>query len=354
MGPAYRVLLHRDTYARSQGYLDSLRRGTTAGGHLRAVLDHTSLASLAVDSFLELLVATKRAQIFAESAVYGNGSDWSATELSILGDIVVAVPTVAYDNGLHERPAVHLEPLPVTLLFVPGALLRNGMGQIPADLTEVTRDGQVDPDGYFRLYERRLLPALAHANATAAARGRRALVTIPGLGCGQFAGKFRGQLGAELDRALRTILQRHGTKLDRIAAVYYDPYNECQNDRGVIHHTHYMVRPLLHGNQNKPQLCACTAYAEDSDDFTDCDLFSVVAWDHVSWPGNDFYGGARMTDDGVKAAATGSMSAMTGVEGRYDQGITAFLPPEPFRTWGEVVARRQLRIVVAGNLTIYP
>jgi len=40
-------------------------------------------------------------------------------------------------------------------------------------------------------------------------------------------------------------------------------------------------------------------------------------WDHVSWPGNDFYGGSRSTDDGVKAAATDSMAALTGVEGRY-------------------------------------
>ena len=37
------------------------------------------------------------------------------------------------------------------------------------------------------------------------------------------------------------------------------------------------------------------------------DLFSVVAWDHVSWPGNDFYAGQRKTDDGVKAAATTAM-----------------------------------------------
>ena len=35
-----------------------------------------------------------------------------------------------------------------------------------------------------------------------------------------------------------------------------------------------------------------------------------MAWDYVSWPGNDFYGDLRNTDDGVKAAATNSMEVM--------------------------------------------
>jgi hypothetical protein len=41
-----------------------------------------------------------------------------------------------------------------------------------------------------------------------------------------------------------------------------------------------------------------------------CDLFSFVAW-----PGNDFYGGARSTDDGVKTAASKAMAVMTGSRG---------------------------------------
>ena len=73
-------------------------------------------------------------------------------------------------------------------------------------------------------------------------------------------------------------------------------------------------------------------------------MFSIVAWDHVSWPGNDFYGGARCTDDGVKAAATNAMAVLTGVTGQYDQAQSAYLPPTPYRTWGEVVAANGLRL----------
>ena len=84
--------------------------------------------------------------------------------------------------------------------------------------------------------------------------------------------------------------------------------------------------------------------AEEGDDFSGCLLTSIVAWDHVSWPGNDFFGGSRCTDDGVKAAATDSMAVLTGIEGRYDPGRGAYVPPPPFRTWEEVVIRKGLRL----------
>ena len=38
------------------------------------------------------------------------------------------------------------------------------------------------------LYERRLLPVFQHVNSIAATQGKSALLTIPGLGCGCFAG----------------------------------------------------------------------------------------------------------------------------------------------------------------------
>jgi hypothetical protein len=42
------------------------------------------------------------------------------------------VPVRIFDHGRHHRPAVHPEPLSATLLFIPGALLRNGRGCVPA------------------------------------------------------------------------------------------------------------------------------------------------------------------------------------------------------------------------------
>jgi hypothetical protein len=327
-------------------YLASLRAGSaSAGKRLRDNLAGTELATLTDARFLDALLNTKPPQIFAESEVAGDGSDWNLTELGILGDISIAVPVTIFDNGHHTAPVPHAEPFTGTLVFTPGALLRNGKGRTPADWAEVTlADGQLNLEGYFALYERRLLPVFQHANASAATEGKQAMLTIPGLGCGQFAGPFSGQLGAELQSVLERFLTRHGASFPRIKAVYFDPFNECSNNRQEIHGISLLVRPLLLDNAGKSQLCPPSAYAEDGDDFSDCILFSIVAWDHVSWPGNDYFGGCRCTDDGVKAAATDSMAVLTGIKGHYDPQRGAYLPPVSYRTWDEVVRQNGLRL----------
>jgi hypothetical protein len=48
------------------------------------------------------LINTKRPQFFADKNVVGCGEDdWNPTELSILGDIGIAVSATVYDNGRH-------------------------------------------------------------------------------------------------------------------------------------------------------------------------------------------------------------------------------------------------------------
>jgi hypothetical protein len=136
--------------------------------------------------------------------------------------------------------------------------------------------------------------------------------------------------------------------------VLYDPYSECDNDRIEIDGISLFVRPLLKGNANKPQLCLPQTYAEDGDDFSNLELFSFVAWDHVSWPGNDFYIGARSTDDGVKAAATNTMAVMTGIEGAYNSSVNKYQPPGAYATWEEVISKNQIQLEVANNLLVLP
>ena len=340
------LIIPDETHRRLVEYLASLQAGrASAGKRLGDNLACIELATLAEAGFLDALLNTKPPLIFAESAVAGDGSDWNLTELGILGDISIAVPVTIFDNGHHTAPVPHAVPFKGTLVFTPGALLRNGRGQTPADWAEVTFvDGQLNRDGYYGLYERRLLPVFQHVNGSAATDGKHALLTIPGLGCGQFAGPFAGQLGIELQAVLERFLTRHGASFPHIKAVYFDPYSQCSNSRQEIHGISLMVRPLLQGNAGKSQLCQPSAYAEDGDDFSDCILFSIVAWDHVSWPGNDYFGGSRCTDDGVKAAATDSMAVLTGVEGHYDPHRGAYLPPAPYHTWDEVVRQNGLRL----------
>ncbi|WP_328984683.1 hypothetical protein [Thiorhodovibrio winogradskyi] len=343
----YHWLLHPETARALTDYRRLLadQGADRAGANLCAELGDLASGRLNDAAFLQRLINTKRPQYFAESAVYGDGRDWNLTELSLLGDLGMAVPVRVFDDGRHQEPGIHESPFEATLLFIPGALLRNGRGCVPADWDAVTCDGQIDSSGYRALYERRLLPLLNHANADAEARDQSALITIPGIGCGQFAGPFAGQLGLQLRDAMIALLERHAERLSRIRLIYYDPYIECANESIDFGSLSLRVRPFLQGNLDKPQLCLPWHYGEAEDDLSGCRLYSIVAWDHVSWPGNDFWAGARVTDDGVKAAATDLMRVITGVAGRYDCHACCYRPPRPYETWEALAQDKGTRLV---------
>jgi hypothetical protein len=352
---SYAVIVHPQSHADYGAHLGDLLAGTVGpGARLSAALAERAIPLKSAEDLLDALVSTKVPRIFAEAEVRGDGSDWTPAELSLLGDVGVATEVQIFDDGRHERPSVHREPLQGWLLFTAGTLLRNDRGGVPADADAVLQNGKVDPERYDALVERRLLPLLHFADERASERGRRALVTVPGIGCGQFAGRFRGTMGAHLERALRRLLERHGTTLPHVRAVYFDPFAECANRRYEVGGVSLLVRPLQRGNEARPQLCPPAAYAEPGDDFGDCVLCSVVAWDHVSWPGNDFWAGARTTDDGVKAAATDAMRVLTGVDGAYDATRNEYLPPAPYATWEALVRHHRLRMSARGRLRVLP
>ncbi len=349
----YKVLIYSETIKKTKDYLQRVQlKSVSAGALFKGQLEKENLTDLTIERFLELLLQTKSPQIFAESAVYGDGSDWNQTELSILGDIVIAMPVVVYDNALHIVPTVYDSPLSATLIYTPGALLRNDSGNTPADWKEVTQNDQIDPQGYYTLYERRLLPVFQYIDETVSEHGTKALVTIPGIGCGQFAGRFRGQMGCYLEAMLLEFLKRHSKEFSSIEVIYYDPYSECENSRYEIEHISLLVRPLKKGNQQRPQLSRPSVYQDEGDDFKELELFSIVAWDHVSWPGNDFYLGARVTDDGVKAAATDSMAVMTNVKGKYNPITNAYEPPKQYRTWNDVITQNKIELKIGDDLYI--
>ena len=348
----YQVLIHQETYQRSIDYLNKLKDGAVIGNYLHEKLKNKDMLQISIIEFIELLVQTKHPCIFAESAIYGNGIDWNQSELSILGDINIVVPVTVYDDGKHIQPEVHRVPFTATLIFTPGALLRNGQNLVPVDWEEIINNGELDFTGYYQLYERRLLPGFIYIDRIAKAKNKKAFITIPGIGCGQFAGKFKGQLGEILKNTFIKFIQIQGQKFSHIQAVYYDPYSECENHRMKINGIDFLVRPLNSGNTKKSQLCQPQSYSEVANEFDNCELFSFVAWDHVSWPGNDFYKNIRMTDDGVKAAATNSMEIMTGIEGKYDPTINHYCPPPEYADWSEVVSKNKIQLEVKDNLII--
>ena len=133
----YQCIMSGETFQKVETYLSKLKEGTEPGNFLKLKLSEYDLDELETEEFLEILVNTKKPQIFAESMVCGNGLDWNLEELSILGDLGIAVPVTIFDNGQHHFPDVHNNPFQGNLLFIPGALL-DCCGGTPADWDEVT------------------------------------------------------------------------------------------------------------------------------------------------------------------------------------------------------------------------
>lgn len=261
----YHIVLSEESFCRIEIYKNDILAGNvTAGYRLRTQIaaQPAGLSTVDTDAFLEMLLATKQPRIFAESEIKGDGSDWNARELALLGDINVTMDADIFDNGVWDPRdplfQLHQPPLKGQLLFTPGALLNTGRdfaGKSPDLLEVINEKGELDRKKYDALIKRRMLPLFAHVNAAAREDGRPALVTLPGIGCGAFAGVYRGFMGEYLKGALKNLLKENAAGLNHIGCIYYDPFKECGNEQEIIHGIDFRVRPA-DLNPGKPQLAA--------------------------------------------------------------------------------------------------
>lgn len=81
-----------------------------------------------------------------------------------------------------------------------------------------------------------------------------------------FSGKFHGQISEHLN----------------FACVYYSLFDECKRESFVNSSINlkYRVRPVH--QWGLPQLCQ--PKDKEEDDFSNCKLFKIVAWYHLSYP----------------------------------------------------------------------
>lgn len=348
--PEYNLILNETSLKELIDYKNALIEGhEQPGAYLKEKLGNQDLSAMSNEKFLEALLSTKQPRIFVELSVQGKGLDWNHKELKLLGDVNVAVNVEVHDNGVWSTTdpnlKTHDKPFKGNLLFTPGVLLNGiaGLEGKPIDYDEVTTNGKIDQKKYDSLIEKRLLPLLAHVNETASNEGKPAVITMPGIGCGNFAGEFYGKMATHLDLAMQNMLKKHEKKFPNIACIYYDPYNEVENTEKNIGGIKYQVRPSEQtpdGQDKKPQLLPPEQYEEKKGEFKNCTLYKIVAWDHVSLPGNDFYeSNTRNTDDGVVAAATNVLQKITGIEDKYNKDDMMYLPPAGYRDW-EQVARK--------------
>ena len=73
------------------------------------------------------------------------------------------------------------------LLFTPGALLEPHS----PDYKEVVEENAINTIKYNALIARRLLPIFLHASQKAQENNNKAVIALPGVGCGVFSGNFK-------------------------------------------------------------------------------------------------------------------------------------------------------------------
>lgn len=337
------------------------------------------LAALTPAEFLDCLLATKKPLVFAESQVRCDGSDWNKIEASILGDVGVAIPGVTiFDDGYWRGRGVP----PGTIygsqskkkgsLFVMAApqLRQSEDGQSlvephnNADFCDVTtEDGLLDFDKYYTFLENRLLPGLVNASKEAAARGKKAVVTTPGLGCGQFAGVFaEGEvIHTYLYRALNQLLEKHHHKLGGISALYC---NLFVDDKSPYPETYGEIDGgidlLIGGRGDAPQFPDLSEEWEGK--YKTHELVKVVAGDGFSRVGNDANGrvdkttgkprhGLGTTDEGAAAQATDALTKMTGVPGEYNPAEGTYRP-ENNQYWFQCLEHAPFTATGEGQLKV--
>lgn len=351
----YKVTLNQETSSKIKLYLKKIKEhkgglSEILGGRLLKEITNKAegkrekiedyLKSLNEDDFLNLLLNTKKPKSFAEKATIYTSTEikteisdskeesgWNIDEVGILENIAICVPVTIYDDGCHGGgQKVHKAPFEGELLYIPGPVFKGEAAPNLKSYKEIVSNGKFQEDKFVEIMKKRLMPVFLHANEASTAENP-AFITIPGISCGFFGGEF-GNSGSKeipkaLNKAIKELLSENHSSLSNIACVHLDTYasgslgeNEDLAGKkfGNITYRTQELEKNSDGKNRRQQLDHPRNFDEK---FSRCKLFSVIAADALSWPGNDMNIGSRATDEGVKTGATNAMSVMTGIQGEY-------------------------------------
>ena len=329
----YMIITNEESFDKFSEYRQELsRKPLNAGTSLRTKIEEYSLKETSNEIFINLMLSTKIPFICAENYIPATNSDWTIEEVELLGEINIAMPVKIYDNGQWINPVTHHKVIDGYLLFTPGVLMKE---TCQTDYRHIVDNGKLDLEKYYNVYERRLLPLLTFAHQEARGKSKKAVVTIPGIGCGCFADKcFKSDLSVQFGEVIKRILENHGKMLSNISLIYFDQH-EHPNVESEEHKTIEGIDYLRYCKNNTNHKNLLEDPKSYGDKYADDILFAFVAWDHLSFPGNDYFTGSRWTDDGVKAAATSSMTSLLQVPGQYFKTQHRYYPAsqnnEPWR-----------------------
>jgi hypothetical protein len=156
---------------------------------------------------------------------------------------------------------------------------------------------------------------------------------MAGLGTGQFAVLFDqtdtniNKLFADSVQEVVNELEKAG-KLSHIDLIRLDIFKDDHETQAVTHTTDQnnklqVVLSSAKRDQKGQPLSKPQAFGHLRSNILKIAnethrVYTVVAGDHVSWPGNDWYEGSSKTNEGTIATATNMCSVVTGKAGHWD------------------------------------
>lgn len=303
------------------------------GRRLYEVLKESKIDKLTVSEFVDALLKTTRPLLFAEKLAHakGDGSDWTTNETMLLGRIARVVKDVTVYSKRTYNPTerdffAENERPQTTLLFMNGALLVG----CKADYDRVVSNGHVDLKKFEEFLEENVLPSLLFANQDAGKEG--AVVTLPVLGGGEFAGGVNSLLSKEINAsylpAMTNIIKKNKAHLPHIKAVVITGFNDSQAqvNNTTIYTTKDSVGLYPQGEYQGLEKCK---------------VYTGIAGDHLSFPGNDGYAGSPATHEGGTCTRTNVYEKITGVEGNFVPSRTLYIPPQKYNYWLDVCTDKQ-------------
>ena len=378
----YKITLSEETRSKIDSYLTRIKQ---YGGDLSQIIGdrlfeeiqsqvgssnlqaiNQFIRSLETDNFLNLLLNTKKPKSFAESVVLNsrdankteisdakNEAGWSTDEVDILEDVAICVSIIFYDNGgQKESQKKHQDPFQGELLYMPGPVFSGRAAKHLKTYQQIIHNDKFKEEEFIVTMKKKLLLLFLHANENSTPENP-AFITVPGISYGT------KEVPKALNKAIKQLLEEHHRSLPNIAGIHLDTFateslgEDEDLERENIGHIIYRKQELEidHGRDGtrKQQLDKPENFDKR---FDKCKLFSVVAADALSWPGNDMNVGSRATDEEEKTGATNAMTVMTGIEGSYGD-IERVYSLEGNATAENYILANKIRIETNGRIELF-
>lgn len=277
-----------ETLSTAEKYLEQLRSGERhAGEKLQEYIARHKIRMATIDPemLIAFLMNTRVGYIDEYRLNFKEDHpSWTVEEAKILSEISMSTEgTIAFDHGNRGWPYhnMHSSPLPTHLLFISTAMMPyTKSGEQVCFQPTLVVDQQIDERAYYSFYAMRLLPGLTLQNQWAKAHDKYLIVKIPGLGAGNLAGAYHGDIKKQLPIVLKQFFIEHVEELDRVHTVIYDPYDELPMEDTLTGHIprvngssiRFQIKPSIVTHEQQLQL------PSDVHQDSSCLLLKVVCW----------------------------------------------------------------------------